>query len=70
MTQEDALSTYNQLKDLNADQLSSRLYQQVKQQKESGTFNYEMLKNSVESIKGFLAPQTYQNLISLLETLK
>ena len=70
LTEEDARRTYEELKDLNNDELTNRLYEEVRKQKADGSFNYDMLSDSVESIRGFLDPGTYENIRKLLETLR
>lgn len=69
-TETDVRKTYDELKDLNSDQLSERLFNEVAKQKQDGTFNYDMLSNSVDSIKGYLPEETYKNLKDILKTLK
>ena len=69
-SQKDAVDSYNQLKNLSSDELSKRLFEEVAKQKQQGTFNYDMLISSIESIKGMIPQKTYQNLKSLVESLK
>ena len=61
---------YAELKDLGYDELTEKLYEQVKEQKQNGTFNYAALCNGVERMKAFLPAETYQNMKSMLEKLK
>ena len=61
---------YDELKDLNSDELSMRLFEEVKKQKENGTFDYISLSNSVERMRMFLPKQTYENMKMMLEKLK
>ena len=70
LNKDDALKTYEELKDLNSDQLTKRLFSEVKKQKSEGTFNYDMLSASVESIRPYMSNETYLNLKKLLESLK
>lgn len=70
MTEEDIVRTYNNLKDLNGDQLSKMLFAEVAKQKDEGTFNYQSLITSIESIKSLIPQNTYENLKKLVESLK
>lgn len=62
--------TYEELKNLDNDALSKRLFEEVATQKRDGTFNYEMLKNNIEAISPLIPQRTYENLKKLLETIK
>ena len=66
----DIKSSYDQLKDLNTDQLSKKLFDEVSRQKKNGTFDYEMLISSVESIKHLIPKENYENLKRLLNSIK
>lgn len=66
----DFMNTYNELKDMSSDQLTQKLFQEVASQKASGKFDYDMLNNSVESIRSYLPPETYENIKRILTTLK
>lgn len=69
-TQENIQEKYDELKDLNMDELTERLYSEVKKQKENGTFDFNGLKDSVERIKPFVPYSTYQNMKAMLERIK
>lgn len=64
------MDTYNELKDMNSDQLTNKLFQEVASQKASGKFDYNMLNDSVERIRNYLPPETYENIKRILITLK
>lgn len=66
----DIMKTYEELKDMNGDQLSQRLFEEVASQKQNGTFDYDMLSSSVESIKAYLPQETYENIKRILRTLR
>ena len=68
--EKDIKASYDELKDLNEDELSKRLYDEVRRQKQDGSFNYDMLESSVESIKHLIPNENYQNLKRILKTLK
>jgi len=68
--EEKVQATYEELKNLSNDELTSRLYNEVAKQKSNGTFDYNMLNNSVESIKGYIPTETYENIKRMLESLK
>ena len=69
-TEKTMQDAYDELKDLNVDELTMRLYDEVRKQKENGTFNYESLCSSVEKLRGFIPVQTYQNMKNMLEKIK
>ena len=68
--EEDLKRAYNELKDLDQNSLAARLAEEVKRQKESGTFNFELLSQSVESMRMFLPQESYLSLKNLLENIK
>lgn len=61
---------YEKLKDLDHDSLQAKLYEEVAMQKANGTFNYELLQSSLESMRTFLPSENYQNLKRLLESIR
>ena len=61
---------YDELKDLGYDELTEKLYTQVKEQKEKGTFNYKALCDGVDRMKNFIPVETYNNMKNMLEKLK
>ena len=66
----DIRAEYESLKGCSSQELMSKLAQEVQQQKTSGTFDYDSLKNSVEQIKIYLPTQTYENMLRIIESLK
>ena len=70
ITEEDIMKKYNQYKDLPQDQLSQELFKEVSKQKANGTFNYNQLENMLESLRGSLSDENYQNMKRILESLK
>lgn len=69
-SEQDIKSRYNELKDLDRGSLQAKLNEEVAAQKANGTFNYELLQSSLESMRAFLPPENYQNLQRLLESIK
>lgn len=69
-TTDDIVKEYNKLKDLGSDELTTMLFNEVNKQKSDGTFNYESLIASIESIKEMIPQNTYENLKKLVESLK
>ncbi len=61
---------YNTYKDMNENQLMAELLSQVSKQKQNGTFNYQQIKNSVETLTPFLNEEQKNNLLSILEKIK
>ena len=69
-TEEDIMEKYNQYKDLSSDQLSQELFREASRQKQNGTFNFSQLSSMVDSLKGSLPDEQYQNMKRLLDSLK
>jgi hypothetical protein len=69
-SQKNMQETYDELKDLDNDELTRRLYDEVKKQKENGTFDFSKLCDSVERLRDFVSPQTYNNMKSMLEKIR
>lgn len=70
ISEKDIMDKYNEYKDLSASQLNDELFKEVAKQKQDGSFNYAQLENMVESLKGSLSPENYQNMKRILESLK
>lgn len=68
--EEKLKATYDDLKNLDSDSLAYKLAEEVKKQKEEGTFNFDLIKSSIESMRPFLTNETYINLKQILENLK
>ena len=70
VTEKNIMDKYNQYKDLSSDQLSQELFKEVSRQKTNGTFDYQRLESMLDSIKGSLSDENYQNMKRILETLR
>ena len=70
VTEKDIMDKYNQYKDLSSDQLSQELFKEVSRQKANGTFDNQRLESMLDSIKGSLSEENYQNMKRILETLR
>ena len=70
VTEKDIMDKYNQYKDLSSDQLSQELFKEVSRQKANGIFDYQRLESMLDSIKGSLSDENYQNMKRILETLR
>ena len=70
VTEKDIMDKYNQYKDLSSDQLSQELFKEVARQKANGTFDYQRLESMLDSIKGSLSDENYQNMKRILESLR
>lgn len=70
VTEKDIREKYEELKGLEGDELTAKLYEEVKSQKEQGVFDYDSLVENVERLKNFIPQTTYQNMKSLLEKIK
>lgn len=68
--QEKIKQTYDSLKGLDSSELAKKLAEEVGRQKSEGSFDYNLLSQSVESMRAFLPTETYQNLKKLLENLR
>ena len=49
-----ALNNYNKYKDFSQDELINALYQNIQTSKKNGTFNYNQIKNSINSVAPLL----------------
>lgn len=70
LSESDVMSKYNQYKDMPADKLSQELYREVGRQKQNGTFDFAQLSNMVDSLKGSLPEEQFQNMKRLLDSIK
>ncbi len=62
--------SYDDLKDLGSDELLERFKREVQQQKEDGTFDVNLLINSIDKIKMYLPEQTYENIKRIIESIR
>ena len=69
-TQTEIQDKFNTYKDMSKEELNAQLFKEVARQKHAGTFDYEGLERMVESLRGSLAPNEYENIKRLLESLK
>ncbi len=69
-SQEDMMGKYNELKDLSEDDLTRKLFEETSRQKQEGTFDYEKLSSTLDSLKGYLPEENYKKMKSILENLK
>lgn len=70
ITEKDLMDKYNQYKDLDSNQIRDELFNEVARQKANGVFDYNKLENSLDSIKGVISEDNYQNMKKILESLK
>ena len=70
VSEEDLRDTFDKYKNMDRQQLNSQLYSEVAKQKMQGTFDYNKLASMVESLKGSLPEQDYNNIKRILETLR
>ena len=68
--QEKINQIYQQYKNMDSSSLAEALANTVAKQKADGTFDYNLLNQSVEAVRAYLPEQTYQNLKNLLENLR
>lgn len=66
----DIMDKYNELKGLSQDDLTRKLLDETARQKGEGTFDYQKLASTLESLKGYLPPENYEKMKSILESLK
>ena len=52
---------YEELKGYSSEDLMTRLAREIQQQKASGSFDYDGLKNTIDAMKIYLPDQVYQN---------
>lgn len=68
--EQDIYQKYNQYKDLSESELNRELLNEVARQKSNGSFDYNRLASMLESIRGTLGEDNYQNMKRILESLK
>ena len=61
---------YDALKDLSQDELMKKLADQIAFQKSNGTFDYDGLVDTINKMKGYISPQSYDNILNLLQKFK
>lgn len=70
VTEQDLREKFDEYKDMSKDQLNSQLFSEVARQKAQGTFDYNKLSDMVESLRGALPEQDYNNIKRILESLR
>ncbi|MBQ8909337.1 MAG: hypothetical protein IJY90_03530 [Clostridia bacterium] len=70
VSEEQIRNKYDTYKNMSKQQLNQTLLSEVAKQKQSGNFDYNKLESMVNSLQGILPEQDYQNVRSLLESLK
>ena len=70
VTEKELRDKFDEYKDMNKEQLNSQLFSEVARQKSQGTFDYDKLSSMVESLRGALPEQDYNNIKRILESLR
>ena len=70
VSEEQIKEKFNEYKNLSHDELSNELFKEVARQKNQGTFDYQKLNSMVESLKGALPEESFNNMKRILESLK
>ncbi len=70
ITEKDVIEKYNFYKDMSSAELNGELLKEVTKQKQAGTFDYTRLESMIESLRGSLSEENYQNMKRILESLK
>lgn len=65
-----ALNNYNKYKDFSQDELINALYQNIQNSKKNGTFNYNQIKNSINSVAPLLNKEQQILLNKLLKEIE
>ncbi len=68
--QEDLMGQYNDLKDLSQDDLTRKLFEETTRQKQEGTFDYEKLSSTLNSLSMYMPKENFEKMKSILERLK
>ena len=61
---------YDEYSQMNQEELSNKLFSEVAAQKQKGTFDYNKLVQMVESLRGSIPEENYNNIKRILENLK
>ncbi|MBP3620020.1 MAG: hypothetical protein J6J24_05125 [Clostridia bacterium] len=67
---EDIAKKYDELKNHSSYELMNMLEKEVQSQKQKGVFDYDGLLSSIEKMKDYLPPATYQNMVEVIKNLK
>lgn len=70
VNEKDLRNRFDTYKDMSKEELNSQLFSEVARQKASGSFDYEKLSTMVESLRGAISEQDYNNIKRILESLK
>lgn len=60
----------NSLQNMSQEELLQQFLSEVNKQKRDGTFDFEGLKATIESMKNILPEQSYSNIMKILESIK
>ena len=66
----DLTEAYEELKSSSSEELMNRLAQEIRSQKQNGTFDFDGLRNTIERMKIYLPDSTYQNMVRIIENFK
>ena len=58
------------LQNMSPEELLQQFLSEVNKQKRDGTFDFEGLKATIESMKNILPEQSYSNIMKILESIK
>ena len=61
---------YDEFKGMGREELNNKLFEEVARQKQNGTFDYDALSKMIETLRGSLPENDYNNLKRILESLK
>ena len=61
---------YDEFKGMDREELNNKLFEEVARQKQNGTFDYDALSKMIETLRGSLPENDYNNLKRILESLK
>lgn len=70
VSEQDLRDKFDYYKNMNQQQLNSELFSEVARQKANGTFDFNKLSQMVESLRGSLPEQDYNNIKRILESLR
>lgn len=70
VNEQDIKQQFDKYKDMSKEELNSQLFNEVARQKAEGSFDYNKLAGMVESLKGTLPEQDYNNIKRILESLR
>lgn len=70
VSEEEIKDKFDYYKDMSSQELSNELAKEVARQKGNGSFDYQKLNSMVESLRGSIPEESYQNVKRILDSIR